>query len=161
LINPARPAHQLVGVFSERLVPVLAAALHRLGLSAGLVVHGSFDDGRGLDELTTATRNRIAGFGRVVDVDESKVASDFGLAQARPEELAGGDLEENVKILEEILEGKAPGGLIDTIVLNAAAGLFVVEKVPSIADGIGLARDLLLGGAVRKKIADIKDFYTS
>ncbi len=161
LINPAKPAHQLVGVFSERLVPVLASALHHLGLTAGLVVHGAYDDERGLDELTTATRNRIAGFGRIIDMDESKMASDFGLTQARPEDLAGGDLEENVKILDEVLDGKAPQGLIDTILLNAAAGLFVVEKAPSISDGIDLARDLLLGGAVRKKIADIKDFYTS
>ncbi len=160
LINPARPAHQLVGVFSENLVPILATALHNLGLSAGLVVHGAYADGQGLDELTTATQNRIVGFGRLMDIDERKVASDFGLTQARSEDLVGGDLEENMKILDEVLEGKASEGLIDTILLNAAAGLFVVEKASSISDGIEWARELLLGGAVRKKIAEIKDFYT-
>ncbi|MBL4576516.1 MAG: anthranilate phosphoribosyltransferase [Opitutaceae bacterium] len=161
LINPAQPAHQLVGVFSEQLVPVLAAALHQLGLAAGFAVHGAYSTDRGLDELTTTTRNRMVGFGRLVDVDETKVASDFGLAEAQPEDLAGGDLTENIQILENVLSGVAPSGLIDTIVLNAATGLFVVGKVASITEGIGFARDLLLSGAVRQKIADIRDFYQS
>ncbi len=59
LINPGRPARSIIGVFAEAWVPRLAAAADQLGLEAGLAVHGTLGDGRGIDELTTATPNRV------------------------------------------------------------------------------------------------------
>ncbi len=40
LINPARPAAMMVGVYDERWVAPMAAALGELGVRRGLVVHG-------------------------------------------------------------------------------------------------------------------------
>ena len=55
LVNPARPTHQLLGVFDRSLVPKFAEVLRLLGLQHALVVHGA-----GLDELSTLGVNTVA-----------------------------------------------------------------------------------------------------
>ncbi|MEZ5277553.1 MAG: anthranilate phosphoribosyltransferase [Opitutaceae bacterium] len=161
LINPARPAHQLLGVFSEGMVPVLAGALHQLGLKSGLVVHGRLDDGRGVDELTVATDNRVAGFGRLQAFTVFPEPGEVGVRASGVEALAGGDLSANLALLDRVLEGTAPPGLIDSILLNAATGLFIVKRVDSIEAGVAIARDELLGGGVRRLLDRTQSFYAN
>jgi anthranilate phosphoribosyltransferase len=159
LINPGRPAHLLLGVFAEPWVEKLAGALDSLGAQAGIAVHGVIGDGRGIDELTTATANRVRGFGRQRDIDGVWRAEDFGLAPAPFAELQGGDLAANVGIVDALLAGKGPAGLVDTIALNAAVAMWIVGRVPTVRDGVAAAREILLGGAVKKKIAATREFY--
>ncbi|MEN9661513.1 MAG: anthranilate phosphoribosyltransferase [Verrucomicrobiota bacterium] len=159
LINPGRPAHVLLGVFAEAWVPRLAGALDQLGIEAGLAAHGIIAAGRGIDELTTATVNQVRGSGRLAAIDGQWKAEDFGLTAAPFEDLLGGDLETNLAIVEAILAGRGPAGLVDTIVLNAATGLWITGRVPTVRDGLGLAREKLLGGAVRAKIAATREFF--
>jgi anthranilate phosphoribosyltransferase len=161
LINPGRPAHVLLGSFSAAWVPKLADALHTLGSQAGLAAHGVIATDRGIDEMTTATANRVRGFGRLRHVDGEWQAQDFGLAGAPFADLAGGDLAANLAIVEALLAGRGPAGLVDTIVLNAATALWIVGQVPSVRDGLAPARDALLGGAVRRKLAATREFYRS
>lgn len=161
LINPGRPAHVLLGVFAESWVAKLAGALDTLGAQAGLAAHGVIAPGRGIDELTTATANRVQGFGRLRDVSGTWQAADYGLAATAFEDLRGGDLATNVAIVAAVLAGRGPQGLVDTIALNAAVALWIVGRVPTVRDGIGPARELLLGGAVAQKIAATREFYRS
>lgn len=159
LINPGRPAHILLGVFSDAWVPRMAAALENLGTVAGLAVHGVIDSSRGIDELTTATRNRVRGIGRLREHDSEWMAADFGLPAAPFAELQGGDLAANLALTEAILDGKGPAGLVDTIALNAAVGLWICGRTADVRSGIAPARELLLGGAVRARIAATKEFF--
>lgn len=159
LINPGRPAHLLLGVFAEPWVAKLAGALDALGAQAGIAVHGVIGDGRGIDELTTATANRVRGFGRLREVDGVWRAEDFGLALAPFAELQGGDLAANIGIVDALLAGKGPAGLVDTIALNAAVAMWIVGRVPTVRDGVAASREVLLGGAVQKKIAATREFY--
>lgn len=161
LINPGRPAHVLLGAFAEPWVGKLAGALDALGAQAGLAAHGVIEPGRGIDELTSATANRVRGFGRLREVDAVWRAEDFGLKTAPFAELLGGDLAANLAIVDALLAGRGPAGLVDTIALNAAVSLWIVGKVPSVAEGIGPARELLLGGAVQRKISATREFYRS
>ena len=161
LINPGRPAHILLGVFSDAWVPRLATALENLGTESGLAVHGVIGDGRGIDELTTATRNRVRGLGRLRDQDGVWSAEDFGLPVAPFADLLGGDVAANLALTDAILDGHAPTGLADTIVLNAAVGLWICGRVSDVRSGLGQAKELLLGGAVRAKIAATKEFFRS
>ena len=161
LINPGRPAHVLLGVFSQALVPKLAGALDALGVRAGLAAHGIIDGERGIDELTSATRNRVKGFGRLRDLDAEWNAADFGLPVSPFAQLQGGDVVANVAITDAVLAGRGPAGLVDTIALNAAVAMWIVGKTSEVRDGVELARDLLLGGAVAKKIAATREFYAT
>ncbi len=161
LINPGRPAHILLGVYSLPLVGKMARALEQLGQPAGLVGHGVIEAGKGIDELTTATVNHVQGVGRLRDLQAEWRAGEWGLPPAPFTELQGGDLAANVATVEAILAGHGPRGLVDTVVLNAAVGLHVTGRTASIRDGLAPVRELLLGGAVARKIAATREFYQS
>jgi anthranilate phosphoribosyltransferase len=50
---------------------------------------------------------------------------------------------------------------LDTIALNAAIGMWIVGARSTVREGVEEARELILGGAVAKKIAATKEFYAS
>jgi len=161
LLNPGRPAHALVGAASSPLVAKLAAALDRLGLSAGLVVHGIIDADRGIDELTSATANRVEGVGRLDGLAESWTPEAFGLARAPFSAIAGGDLAANLALTDALVSGGGPAGLADTIAFNAAVALWIVGARPEIRPAIAEGREWLLGGAVRRKLAATREFFAA
>ncbi len=161
LINPGRPAQVLLGTFAEPWVAKLAATLEALGATAGLAVVGVVDEGRGIDELTTATVNRVRGFGRLRSLDGQWRAADFGLPQAEFADIRGGDLAANLALVDAVLAGRGPPGLVDTIVLNAAVALWIMGRIPGVRDGLAPARDWLLGGPVKARIAATREFYRS
>ncbi|MFA6285952.1 MAG: anthranilate phosphoribosyltransferase [Opitutaceae bacterium] len=159
LINPGRPANVLLGVFSEAWVAKLADVFDLLGTGAGLAAHGVISPGHGIDELTTTTLNRVRGIGRLRSVDGRWSGADYGFPPAPFADLQGGDLETNKAIVEALLAGRAPSGLADTIVFNAAAALWITGRTASLRDGIEPVRGFLLGGAVKAKIAATKEFF--
>jgi len=159
LLNPGRPAHILLGAASPSLVEKLADALEALGTSSGLAAHGVIAPGRGIDELTSATPNLVRGAGRLRSVRGEWTPESFGLPLSQFSELAGGDLEANLSMANALAAGGGPRGLSDTIALNGAVALWVAGARPEVRGAIGEARDLLLGGAVRRKIADTRDFF--
>jgi len=55
LTNPAGAAYQILGVFGEEKLDLVAGALTQLGTQRALVVHGR----DGLDEITTTTITTI------------------------------------------------------------------------------------------------------
>lgn len=161
LVNPGRPSRILLGVFAKSWVSRLADALEDLGIDAGLVAHGSLSEDRGIDELTTATPNSVRGLGRLRSVEGIWRAEDHGFPPASFDDLKGGDVAENLKIVEAILAGRGPKGLIDTIVFNAATALWISGRVSTVREGAGQAREQLLGGGVQAKIAATRAYFTS
>lgn len=161
LVNPGRPARILLGVFAKSWVPRLAEAVDSLGVEAGLAAHGSLGEERGIDELTTATPNRVRGMGRLRAIDGVWTAEDHGFETSPFDDLRGGDLTENLAIVEAILAGRGPKGLVDTIVFNAATGLWMSGRVDSVREGTAVARERLLGGAVKAKMAATREFYST
>ena len=155
LINPARPAHQMVGVFSKHWVVPVAQALDTMGLKRGIVVHGFLPDGGGMDELNCTSENRVVGFGELRNTDQIWTPEMSGLARCQPEDLAGGKAEDNLRIFQDILDGRGKKGLVDTILFNAGAAFWVAGK----ADGVAVARELLLGGQVRDWLCSAREFY--
>lgn len=161
LINPGRPAYVMLGVYAPELVEKFAITLDALGCSAGIVAHGIIGEGKGIDEWTTATDNLIAGVGRLKGATANWTPGDFGMTRANFDDLVGGDVTANLAITEAILANKAPRGLMDTLLAVAAMGLWIAGRQPDLRSGVAVARELLLGGAVAKKIAATRDFYRS
>ena len=94
------------------------------------------------------------------EFDTTWSAADFGLKASPFAELQGGDLATNLALVDALLKGEAPEGLVDTIVLNAAVCLWLAGRVATVQEGLPLARETLLGGAVAAKISATREFFS-
>jgi anthranilate phosphoribosyltransferase len=144
LANPARAAHQALGVADPRMAPIMAEVLRRTGSRHALVFHGH----DGLDELTTTTTSML------LDVSQDGIRElvvdpvELGIPAADREDLLGGDVERNAAIAEQVLAGHG-GPARDLVLLNAAAGLVAADAALSLADGLELAARALDEGRAR------------
>ncbi|HEX2101069.1 MAG TPA: anthranilate phosphoribosyltransferase, partial [Candidatus Synoicihabitans sp.] len=135
--------------------------LDLLGMRAGIVGHGIITTDTGIDEITTATSNRVRGVGRLREIDATWQGAEFGLEPASFNDLRGGDLPHNLGVVDAVLSGRGPRGLVDTIALNAAVALWVMGRAVTIVDAVESARETLVGGAVRAKIAATREFFAA
>ncbi len=142
LSNPAGAPHQVVGVADERMAPVMADALARLGKRRALVFRGL----DGLDELTTTGPSRVWEVHEGVVSERTIDPADLGLERAAPADLRGGDVRANVEIADAVLGGE-PGPRADVVALNAAAALYAAGAVDDLAAGLDRAREVLASGA--------------
>ncbi len=156
LANPCGATHLLVGAPTPELVRPLAEAMGLLGARGALVVHGHGE----VDELSLSGPNQACRLEGGTVRDEVIRPEDAGLSPAPLEALAGGDGEENARILREILGG-APGPKRDVVVLNAAAALQVAGHASSLAEGAAQARRVLDSGAGTAKLAEVLAFARS
>ena len=133
LTNPARPAAQLVGVPRPELAELMAAALQRLGIRRGWVVHGT-----GLDEVSLCGETRVTAFADGRSEQLQVTPEDAGLVRAELEALSCEGPAEGAAIAREVLGGKA-GPKRDAVVLNAAAALTAAGKAYDVRDGAARA----------------------
>ena len=147
LTNPAGADRQVLGVYDEKLVEVLAKVLVKLGCQRGFVVHGQ----DGMDEIT------LTGPTRVAEINEGKVTlstiepEDFGLRRCLLSDLQGGDAEENAAIVRDVLAG-AEGPKRDVVLLNAAYALVAAGIVESVDAGLQKARNIIDEGLAKAKL---------
>ncbi len=153
LINPARATNQLIGVYSKEWTKPLAQVLHNLGTKHVLVVHGA----DGLDEVTTTEKTFVAEVKNGLLKDYQITPEDFGLKRAKFDDLLGGSIDENVKIVQEVLAGKK-GSKRDIVLLNAGCAIYAADKADAIAEGIKLAEKSIDSGAALKKLELLKEY---
>ncbi|MEM8867135.1 MAG: anthranilate phosphoribosyltransferase [Verrucomicrobiota bacterium] len=162
LINPGKPANELLGVYAGQWVEPLAGALTTLGLNSGLVVHGQAAEGVALDELSCAGVNHVAGVGQLAEVAGELRAADAGLAECDFSALKGGDVTENLTILSDLAGAnlnRVPSGLVDTILMNAGAALWVAGRADNLKSGVQQASDTLRGGCLASWLKQVAEFY--
>ena len=70
----------------------------------------------------------------------------FPLQPAKLADLRGGDRDVNAGIICAILRGQERGPKRDAVLLNAAAALFVADRVRNLAEGWDLAAQVIDGG---------------
>jgi anthranilate phosphoribosyltransferase len=151
LTNPAFASRQVLGVYSDHLVDVVANVLLALGAEHAMVVHSR----DGLDELSVSANTHVC------EVRDGEVRSyemspaDAGVETHKLEELAGGDIQMNAAIARSVLEGK-PGAAHDVVVLNAGAALYVAGSAASVRDGVAMARQAIVSGRALAKLEELK-----
>ncbi len=140
LTNPAGARRQLIGVFDPARVEMLALALRDLGSERAMVVHGD-----GLDEIALHGATRVAELRDGVVETRWIRPEDAGLPPAPREDLLGGDVDRNVAIVREILDG-GRGPRRDVVLLNAAAALVVAGRAVDLREGVSHAGAAIDGG---------------
>jgi anthranilate phosphoribosyltransferase len=163
MINPARPGYQLLGVYSEKLVSKISESLDQSGKKSGFVIHGRIKGNatiQGIDELSSCGENIVQGFGQnsstkktIWDVEK------FGCNSAPIEHIAGGDLSENLRIMERLLDGSASTGLTDSILMNASLAFLTTGRTKNLEEGVDLAKKLLKDGTVKTWVAEVTTFF--
>ena len=148
LLNPARPAHQLVGVYARETLETYAEVLRQLGRRSAWAVHGA----GGMDELSTLGESAVCRF----DFDRDPVRRETvtpeqaGLKRAAGlDALRGGSAEENARTLVGILSGDITGEPLDLVLLNAAAAFVVAGLATDLPTGVERARGTIESGRAR------------
>jgi len=157
LINPARPAYMVVGVYDERWVGPLAATLGELGVKRGLVTHSRA--GGGMDEITTAGEVRVRGGGELASDDAVWLPGDVGFTTCTGADLRGGPPEENIAKFSDLLVGGVSDGLMDTLCLSAGTALWVAGQAADPAAGAKRAREIVLGGELREEARRLREAF--
>lgn len=150
LTNPAFARRQVLGVYSDELVEVVADVLVALGAIHAMVVHSR----DGMDEISVSAKTHVA------EVQEGVVRSyevspdDFGVGTHDASSLAGGDIRTNAQIAREILSGR-PGAGQDVVAANAGAALYVAGEARSLREGASMARAAIVDGRATAKLQEL------
>jgi anthranilate phosphoribosyltransferase len=147
LTNPAGADRQVLGVYAENLVEVLANVLVRLGCRRGFVVHGL----DGMDEVTLTGPTRIGEINNGAVNLSTIEPEDFGLRRCALADLQGGDAAANAAIVRAVLNGK-PGPKRDVVLLNAAYALVAAGLAKDIEAGLERARGAIDDGMALAKL---------
>lgn len=150
LTNPAGADRQVLGVYRESLVDLLARVLANLGCRRGYVVHGL----DGMDEVTLTGPTRVAEIKNGEMLLSTIEPEDFGFVRCQLSDLQGGDAEENAAIIRSILSGQS-GPKRDVVVLNAAFALAAAGAAEDLQQGLAMSREVIDNGQVAQQLAGL------
>ena len=150
LTNPAGAPNQVIGVFHQELVELMANVLKQLGSRHVMVVHAE----DGMDEISISAPTRVA------ELKDGKVSSytitpaDFGMETASLDELRVGSAEESLAMIRGVFADQ-PGPARDIVCLNAGAAIYVAGCADSLAEGIEAARSAISSGKAAEVLQNL------
>jgi anthranilate phosphoribosyltransferase len=150
LTNPAGAQCQVLGVYDAALTELLGKVLSNLGTDHAFVVWGE----DGLDEITLTNSTKVT------EVHGSSLKTyrikpeDFGLERCSPEDLKGGDSDDNAHIILKILKGEE-GPQRNVVLLNAAAAILAGNKGGDMAESLKIASESIDSGKALGKLNDL------
>ena len=152
LVNPLRPDCQVLGVARADLLDPMVEALRQLGQGRAIVVHGH----GGLDEATLSgpSELRLLDHGQVRQEWLDPLA--LGLQQAPMAAIGGGDLEQNRRLLEVVLQGEGDQARSDVVALNTALVLWTCGLAASVAEALPEARACLRSGRPWQRVEALR-----
>ncbi|MEC8425205.1 MAG: anthranilate phosphoribosyltransferase, partial [Myxococcota bacterium] len=141
LSNPARPAYQVIGAWSDGAARTMAHALSGMDVVRAFVVHGA----EGWDEATP-----VGPFVRYEVRPGSVVRTvidplDVGVGRCTADALRGGDAAENASRLAAALAGGDTAAHRDALALGAGLALEVCGMAADLAQGVARARSTVDG----------------
>ncbi|GIW50846.1 MAG: anthranilate phosphoribosyltransferase [Gemmatimonadales bacterium] len=158
LANPAGVRRQLVGVADRARAPAMAEALARLGAEHALVVHAKV----GMDEIApvgpTEVWEVMSGEVRHWTLDPEKL----GAAGGELDSLAGVDPAGNARRIRRLFEKPKDDPVAwATVILNAAAALYVAGLVSRLSEGVELAAATLEEGKAAQALQKVTEQATA
>ena len=120
-----------------------------------MVVHGA----PGMDELSPLGPTTIIQLddGRL---DEIEIfPADFGWPKYAPEDLNGGEPQENAERVRRVITGEQLGGARAAVLINAAAAIWVSGEVQSLEEGVVAAEVSIDDGKAAAKLDILQTLY--
>ncbi|MBQ8224739.1 MAG: anthranilate phosphoribosyltransferase [Bacteroides sp.] len=138
LVNPCKPAYQLLGVADLHQMRLYTNVFQRLGI--GFAVVNNLD---GYDEISLTDQFKVM-TGRYETIYSPK---ELGFSLARQEELFGGSTpEEAARIFDHVLENRATRAQTDCVLINASFAIQAMEPEKPIEECVAIARESLESG---------------
>ncbi|MFT6262656.1 MAG: anthranilate phosphoribosyltransferase [Dasania sp.] len=131
LLNPANVKRQLIGIYDFKLAEAIAKTLIHFGCHKAIIV----TSGEGADELTLSGDNQICYVEHGTYRFDTINAANVGLKNMPITAIQGGNIAFNATAFKNALQRKS-SAYYDTILLNAAAALWVADQADHIKDGI-------------------------
>ncbi len=147
LLNPAGAKRQVIGVYDQRLLPLMVQVLKELGSASAAVVHG----GDGLDEVTLTTTTTIFLLKNGKISEEIFDPRSVGYPYCLPQDLQGGEAAQNAHRLRKMLKGHSQP--IDHCVhLNAALAIRVAGKTDDMREALLMVQESISSGKAYQKL---------
>lgn len=148
LTNPANAKAQVIGVFKKDLVLLMANVLKELNSEEAIVLYSE----DGMDEISISAPTYYAHL-KDGQIKESCINPEEIIDQTYVlDEVIGGDIETNVRIAKDLLQGKIQGAKKEIVLLNAAAAVIVAGKAIDFSRGYNIAKESLESGKAWKLI---------
>lgn len=149
LVNPSRPAFQMLGVANLNQMRLYSNVYQKLGVGYGIV--NSID---GYDEIS------LTGDFKVITGQMEKIFSpaELGLHIALPDDLVGGKnqtKEDAVKVFDSVLDGTATRSQAEVVMVNAAFAISIMEPHRCIEECLAIAKESIESG---RALATLKKF---
>lgn len=138
LVNPARPATQMNGVYSNSLLRLYQHVLSRRGIR-----FTAFHSQDGYDEITLSAPIMC-----VSNTGEREItAHDFNLPHVNHDEIKGGaTIEESARLLRAILEGRGTAAQEAVVCANAALAMFTHDPKGTLPEYVARAQETIQSG---------------
>lgn len=153
LINPSRPAYQIMGVYHPSLCEPIAEALRLLGAKSALVVHGS-----GLDEIALHGKTTAARVQNGAVESFEMTPEDAGLKSFPLEALAGSSPEQNARWLQKVLAGQGSEAHNAALAINAGALLWVSGRESDLKTAVAKVLDVVRSGVAIKRLRHLVEY---
>lgn len=147
LTNPARAAHQVIGVFDKKWLRPMAEVLQKLGSKHVLIVHA--DDG--MDEISIGSATHVAELNHNEIHCYTIQPEDFSIQRGDIKQLSVSNADESLRVIRDIFAGKL-GPARDIVLLNAGAAIYAADLAPSVAEGIAQAAQCIDNGTAMQKL---------
>ena len=150
LTNPAGAPNQIIGVFHDELVELMANVLKQLESHHVMVVHAE----DGLDEISISAPTHVA------ELKDGKVnsytisPSDFGMDPASLDELRVNSPEQSLDMIRAVLADNA-GPARDIVCLNAGAAIYVSGCADTLAAGVEAAKVAISSGKAAEVLQNL------
>jgi len=125
---------------------LIANVLKMKNISKAAVVHGD-----GFDEITPT------GETKVILIKDGKLLSmsitpeDFGIKRCTHKDLQCKNLEDAIKMMEQVLDGEGPQPIKDMVALNLGMAIFLLEDEISLKDAVERAKSKTNQGIDRRR----------
>ncbi|MFI3267193.1 MAG: anthranilate phosphoribosyltransferase [Rikenellaceae bacterium] len=142
LVNPARPKHQLLGVYSLPLLRLYDYTYQSIDTNY-TIVH-SLD---GYDEISLTDKFKVA----TSDKEKIYTPEMIGLPTCKEADIFGGNTkEEAALIFTNVLTNKATEAQKNVVIVNAAFAINTLDKSKTIEESIALAKESIESGNALK-----------